>query len=1176
MPEQLFSALKAYEPWQSLLKGLAKPGTPAALYDVTPSQRAFFACALAEQSGRAVLYIAPSPQAAMQAAEDASALLAGRAGHLPATELQFLRAVAGRETSYQRLQALNRARKGELKLLCCTADALLNRFMPAKWLEDASFVLREGEEHDPQELLRRLTAMGYERVPMVEGKGQCALLGDILNLYPPEMEQPVRVEFFDVQVDSIRGFDLLSQRSQARLPEVQVGPALEYFLPEQERAPAVQRMRDALARLPEGQTGQVKDYLERDLEQLLETGSFQDLPLYLNLLLPESSQLMDLLKDPLIVVDTPERCVERMEDRLQGFAEDLNLALARGDALPEQQGLLYTAQELLDRFQAFPLVTMQEFLRGMRGLEPKLVLQMKGEGLSRYQGRFQELSRDIKAWQKEGYSIAILCGGQSRAERMQRALQGFELQLPIREDAGELLSPGKAALFPIPFSRGFLLDDAKLVLLSDSDVFGAGRRRSRSRQQGGEKIEAFTDLSIGDYVVHEHHGIGIYQGTVRLQSQGTWRDYLFIQYRENDKLYVPLDQFDRVQKYIGTSDDAPKLNDLGSGDWEKQRKRVKAGLRKLAFDLVQLYAARQAEPGFAFPPQPAFESQFDDQFEYELTRDQQQAVHEVLEDMEQPQNMDRLLCGDVGYGKTEVALRAAFRAVINSRQVALLAPTTILVQQHFRTINQRFRDFPVTVDFVSRFRTPKQNRETIQKAARGEIDILVGTHRLLSKDVKLKRLGLLIVDEEQRFGVAHKESIKNLKRTVDVLTLSATPIPRTLHMSMLGVRDLSLLETPPEERFPVQTYVLDYNEALIRDAIMRECARQGQVFFLYNRVADIERFASGLRRLLPEIRIAVAHGQMPEGQLEDVMMDFYEGRQDLLLCTTIIENGIDIQRANTLIVYEANRFGLSQLYQLRGRVGRSNRAAYAYFTVKPDRALSETAEKRLAAIKEFTEFGSGFRIALRDLSIRGAGNILGPEQSGQVSAVGYDLYVKLIEEAVREAKGDFSQQKQSEMETRVELHVNAFLPEGYVSGEAQRMEIYKRIAAIRSEEDRSALLDELIDRFGEPSPPVLTLMDVALLRSLANSLGAQFVSFDRDALKLRLSEDFVEDPALLYKGMVATDRRFTMQAGKRPAMLLVLGEMEDQQALRLGLKALLKLRAFIDREKQEQASEQPE
>ena len=1178
MTNPLFEALKQSDSWQQALTSCQSRGK-AAIYDVTESQRAYLAAALSQQLRRMVLYIAPSEQAALRAAEDCASLLGGRAALLPAPEVQFLRAVSGRENSWQRLSVLQRAQREELDVLCVSAETLLNRLMPSSALK--GLLISQGQTSEPQALLRHLAQIGYERVEMVEGKGQCALRGDILDVFSPDSDQPTRIEFFDTHIDTMRGFDILTQRSSELLDLIHLSPALEYYVPPDQREQAAQRMRDAIQGALATQPGMQQHYtlaaqseeeesspgglsiglhrLARDAQELRDSGSFPTMPLWTNIVLPELVSLLDLLNDPLVVIDTPDRVYSRMQDRNTGYLEDLNLALSRADAVPQQQNLLYSADAVFERLAEMPLLILQEMLRGMGGLQPDPVLPLKGQGLTGYQGRFAELSHDIKAWIKQGYSIAILCSGDARKERMQRALHEFDCPAVIGQPDDEHISSGVPHLITLPYSHGFLIQDAKLVLLTDTDVFGTGHKKQKVRSKAGERIEAFTDLSVGDYVVHEHHGIGVYQGTVRLQSEGAWRDYLFIQYRGNDKLYVPLDQFDRVQKYIGANDVTPQLNDLGSGEWSKQKGKVKSGLQKLAFDLLKLYAQRQAQEGFIFPAQKAFEAQFNDNFEYDLTPDQQQAVQDVLGDMEKSTNMDRLLCGDVGYGKTEVAMRAAFRAVINSKQVAFLAPTTILVQQHYRTLTQRFEGFPVRIDFVSRFRTPKANKETIARAARGDIDILVGTHRLLSKDVQFRDLGLLIVDEEQRFGVAHKESIKNFKKTVDVLTLSATPIPRTLHMSMVGVRDLSLLETPPDERYPVQTYVVDYHDGLIRDAIMRELERDGQVFFLYNRVADIERLASRLRQLVPEASIAIAHGQMQEGALEDVMMDFYAGRYQVLLCTTIIENGIDIPRANTLIVFDADRFGLSQLYQLRGRVGRSNRAAYAYLTVRQDKTLSEAAEKRLAAIKEFTEFGAGFRIALRDLSIRGAGNILGPEQSGQVSVIGYDLYCKLIEEAVREAKGDFSGQRESEMDTRVELHVNAYLPESYVPGEAQRMEIYKRISMIKSEADRDELLSDLIDRFGEPDEAVMNLIQVAQLRALAGSLGAEFVTYQSEALKLRLNPKYVQDPALLYKGMLLTDRRLTMQNGKKPALLLLLPRASELKALKEGVKVLGKL-----------------
>ncbi len=1185
MTKTLFDPLQLHAPWQQMLAACgARQNT--ALYEVTESQRSYLAAALAAHTGKQVLYVAPSEQAATRAAEDCAQLLGGAAALLPTPDVQFLRAISGRDNSWHRLQVIDRVRQGKVQVLCVSAESLLTRFMPANDFDQACLELKEGEEQDPLALIAHLIRIGYERVPMVEAKGQCALLGDILNVFPPESDEPLRIEFFDTIIDSIRSFDVLTQRSTGRTELVRIGPATEYFIAEEHRAEAAQQMQAAIqqasASLPKAQQrygslepGEQEAFsptslggsrMLRDVEQLEETGSFPNMSMWAQIVLPTTNTLVDLLHDPVVVIDSPDRVFQRLDERLQGFAEDLQLALTREEAVPAQQHLLYPVDEVRDRLEKQPVVTMQELLRGMGGLQPALTLRLQGQGSSQYQARYADLALQIKQWMQDGWYIALLCSGQARAERMQRMLAefGVPLTLPTTSDGLLTLRAGQPALLSLGYSRGFIMPDAGLALITDADVFGSNRKKSRRRQSAGEKIDAFTDLSEGDYVVHEHHGVGIYRGTVRLQSEGTWRDYLFIQYRDNDKLYVPLDQFERVQKYVGAGDAAPALNDLGTGDWARQKKKVKSGLQRLAFDLVQLYAQRQSEQGHVFPAQQAFEQQFSDNFEYELTPDQQQAVAEVLRDMERPINMDRLLCGDVGYGKTEVAMRAAFRAVSNSRQVAFLAPTTILVQQHYRTLTKRFEGFPVSMDFVSRFRSPRQNKETLLKAARGELDILIGTHRLLSKDVTFKNLGLLVVDEEQRFGVAHKEGIKNLKRKVDVLTLSATPIPRTLHMSMVGVRDMSLLETPPEERLPVQTYVVEYSDALIRDAILRETARKGQVFVLHNRVADIDLYASRLRQLVPEVRIAVAHGQMKEGALEDVMMDFVAGHYDLLLCTTIIENGIDIQRANTLIVLDADRFGLSQLYQLRGRVGRGANLGYAYFTVRAGRMITETAEKRLAAIKEFTEFGSGFRIALRDLSIRGAGNMLGSEQSGQVSAVGYDLYCKLIEEAVREAKGDFSGQRESDLETRVELHVNAFLPERYVPGQMQRMEIYKRISSIRTDEDRSDLLDELIDRFGEPDEPVTNLMDVAYLRSLANRIGAEFVTYQNDALKLRLNTQYVIDPSLLYKAMVTSDPRLGMQTGKRNFLLLNLVGYEEVEALKEGVCVLSHLLSTIE------------
>ena len=1130
-------------------------GKLTALYDMPPSLRLLFALTMAQE--RQVIYLLPNERAARQAYEDAIGLQVQDVVYFQQADLRFMRAVTGLESQWQRIAALTKIISAKGKLLICAIDALQVHMPPPDWLAQSMRTIRLGAEYQPDDLAREFALLGYERVDLVEGKGQFALRGDILDIYPPAMDMPARIEFFDVQVDSIRLFDPLTQRSADRVEQALITPATIHVIPEAHREEAAERLSILLAQEETPLTHHAVmdgELMLPEPDEILAFGTVQNAELWAHALYPAESSLLSYLPDALLVVDTPERAMQRILDYTDGFLEDYRNALENRMAHPAQAGLIRSQDEMLALLGARAICTVQDLLRGMGNLTPQAVLPFPGQGMDSYKGRIQALAEQLSTWQAEGIAAILFTGGQARSERLAAALASRGISAAMLEDTA---GGHQVMLHPGNIHEGVLIKDAYLAMIAPNELFGTSRTKARKPQTAGQRIEAFTDLSIGDYVVHDHHGIGVYQGTVRLQSEGIWRDYLFIQYRGSDKLYIPADQFDRVQKYIGSPDAAPPLNDLSSNTWSRQKSKVKAGLKQLAFDLVALYASRQATPGYAFEPFEPFESQFADQFDHELTVDQEQAVNEVLSDMARAQNMDRLLCGDVGYGKTEVAMRAAFRAVMNGKQVAFLAPTTILVQQHVRTLQKRFEGFPVTISFVSRFRSPRENRETLNQTREGKVDILVGTHRLLSRDVAFKSLGLLIIDEEQRFGVRHKEQIQHLKSTVDVLTLSATPIPRTLHMSMVGVRDMSLLETPPEDRFPVSTFVVDYKDGLIRDAIMRELAREGQVFFLYNRVADIDRMATHLRQLVPEARIAVAHGQMPESALEDVMHEFYLARHDVLLCSTIIENGLDIQNANTLIVYDADRFGLSQLYQLRGRVGRSTQAAYAFFTVRPDKSLSETAEKRLSAIKEFTAFGAGFRIAMRDLEIRGAGNIFGPEQSGQVAVVGYDMYVRMIEEAIKEAQGDFSSQRQSELETRVDLMVNAFLPEDYVRGEAQRIEIYKRIAMIRNEQDETVLIDDLIDRFGEPEEPVINLIRIARLRALANELGIDQVRLDRGDLVMRFNPQYAADPLLLYQALSHIGSRMSLQSGKRATFLMIaLRGKDTQEVLVAGIKAL--------------------
>lgn len=1154
---------------QELLTAFAQKKT-AAVYDLPESQATYLAALTAHVTGKRVMLVQANDLLATRSAEDAQQLLGGQSACLPGGELTLGRGVTSHEHAWRRLETLQRIVSGEVRLLCVSMESLIQRMGSPDIFKSALIRLAPGDRAAPELLMQSLIRMGYERVEMVEGKGQCAMRGSIIDCYPPAGSVALRLEFFDDEVDSIRTFDCISQRSQEKLRSCVLSPAVEVLLPQQEWAQAAQRMRQAAGLLgtvpdkdkalfddlpplpdddeelpsffdaqvtPRMQSAQLAADVERhqamtlaDAESIAQGQPFKRMRAWLPVLTEDLHVLSDWYDAPIIFLVQPDQLRGRCEERRVGFSEELQHAMERGDAVAAQEALLMTYEETLDSLKGRGIAMISEFLRSMGGLTPDVLIQMGSRGVAGYQGQIKTLHGDCETWRQAGWCVALLSGGVARGKRLTDALSELGTPATFCEELAGNLILGEVLVLPMTLSKGFIWPDARLVVVSDTELYGAGYRRAKTRKNSGERIAAFTDLKIGDYVVHEDHGVGIYQGTVRLQSEGTYRDYLAIQYLGNDKLYVPTEQLDRVQRYIGNPNSAPKLNRLGGGEWQKQKSKVKAGLKELAFDLVKLYAAREQHHGHAFGTDTQWQKQFEDQFPYELTPDQEQSVREITRDMESDRNMDRLLCGDVGYGKTEVSLRAAFKAVMDSKQVAILAPTTILAQQHFHTVQKRFSGFPVECDVLSRFRTAKEQKDVLERLAQGKIDILVGTHRLLARDVKFKDLGLLIVDEEQRFGVAHKEIIKNLKNQVDVLTLSATPIPRTLHMSMVGIRDMSVLETPPEERLPVQTHVVEYSDAVIRDAILRELGRGGQVYFLYNRVHSIAQFHARLRALVPEARIGIAHGQMKEHGLEDVMMDFYEGNYDILLCTTIIESGLDVPSANTLIVFDADRFGLSQLYQLRGRVGRSNRQAYAYFTVRPDKMLSEEAEQRLSAIREFTEFGAGFRIAMRDLEIRGAGNLLGPEQHGHLATVGYDMYCKLMEETLKEVQGE--QQIAPELATRVDLKVDAYLPADYVHDERQRMEMYKRIASLRTQIDREDIEEEMIDRYGDLPLPVMTLLDIAQLRALAQRLGATQVSYrPRGELLLRLDQRYLPDPRLLMQAMVETDKRLALLPG---------------------------------------------
>ncbi len=1173
----VFEPLYNYRAFNAALNE-AKNRRCVVLYDMPAAFRVFTAVAIGKKLKRTVLYATPSVKSALLAEETALALTDGRAAYLPHQDMQFVQGTYSRERRWQELKVLSDVNGGKIDMLIVTPESFLRRF-PKSARRD--FIVSIDDTCEPQELLEKLVQLGYERVDMVEGRGQCAMRGDIMDVFPPSNDNPVRIEFFDNNVDSIRLFDALSQNSISQKEKVNISPADMYMFSSDKRKSVSEKMRKIILKAVNSRTSRPenKDALyddlpddisiasgyrrmQMDIDKLQETGAFNSIHLWYPVL-AETVAIEELLDDPLIVLDTPNRIKSRIDNEQAAFKDLLSQAVLREDAVPEQEKLYFSNDDIKTRFASAKPVLMQDMLLGFADMKPQSIVSMPAKSASDiYRGNFKLLAADIAAFIQQGFFIGVATESPARAERIRNALKNEGCLMPEFEEGNHDVKSGKAQFVDTNIAEGFVSEDAKLMLVSQSDLYGRSHKKSRSSKQG-QKIDAFVELNKGDYVVHEQHGIGVYEGTVRLQSEGAYRDYLYIQYAGNDKLYIPVDQFDRVQKYIGSEGEAPKLNSLDSASWEKQKARVKKSVQKLAFSLVKLYAQRQSIKGFEFQSYDEWEEQFNDNFEYELTDDQQKAIDEVLGDMTEPVNMDRLLCGDVGYGKTEVAMRAAFRAAVNGKQVAVLAPTTILVQQHLNTFKQRFRGFPVKIASLSRFSTPKENKETLLNLSKGGLDIIIGTHRLLSKDVKFKDLGLLIIDEEQRFGVGHKESIKNIKKKVDVLTLSATPIPRTLHMSMVGVRDMSIIESPPQERQPVQTYVVEANDAVVRDAALREINRGGQVFFIYNRVQHMEAFEERLRKLIPEAKIAMAHGQMRSQVLEDIMLDFSRGRYDILLCSTIIENGLDIPNANTLIVYDADRFGLGQLYQLRGRVGRSARLAYAYFLVRPDKVISETAEKRLYAIREFTEFGAGFRIAMRDLQIRGAGNIFGPEQSGQISSIGYDMYCKMLEEAVLEMQGDTQKTERLKRDCRVEIHINAFLPEDYVSGNSQRVEIYKRISSISSEDDKYALVEDLIDRFGEPPKPVQALLDVALLRSFAIELGCDIVKFEKDELSLRLNPEYIKDPVELIRAL-KDERSVRLTSGKTTWLIMNVASGEASDAIQTGIDFIKRMQKKLN------------
>lgn len=1016
----------------------------------------------------------------------------------PGKDLIFYQAdVAGGELVRERMRVVRAILEKRPVTVVTTMEALMMPQMPLS--EIVSRVLRfdRSSTVDEERLSEALIEMGYEKNYQVEAPGQFSVRGGIVDIFDMTEENPYRIELWGDSVDSIRSFDVLSQRSVENLDSISVYPATELILSAGRRRDGFERIRKEakqhVKKLRDAgnieAAGRLEAQVRETLESVQEFGSVVNLESFVHYFYPATESFLQFFDEEraLVLLDEPKRLCETADALEMEFRESMSGRLEKGYILPGQAGILYTQKEIGARISAFRAAALSALETKNELFLPEHSFGVTVRSISSYNNSFESLLKDLKRYKKTGSRVLLLCASRTRAKRLAADLREQELTAFYSEDPDREVQPGETMLFYGHVEKGFEYPLLKFAVISEGDIFGAPKKKKRKiKRYEGAKIHDFAELKVGDYVVHETHGLGIYQGIEKVEVEGTIRDYMKISYRDGGNLYVLATGLDVIQKYA-SADAAkkPKLNKLGTQEWTKTKSRVKSAVNEVAKDLVELYAVRQQEKGFAFSEDTVWQREFEEMFPFEETDDQLSAISATKRDMESTKIMDRLICGDVGYGKTEIAIRAAFKAVQDGKQVVFLVPTTILAQQHYNNFVQRMKDYPVRIDQMSRFRTPAQQKKTIEDLKKGLVDIVIGTHRVLSADMKFKDLGLLIIDEEQRFGVTHKEKIKKMKENVDVLTLSATPIPRTLHMSLVGIRDMSVLEEAPNERQPIQTYVMEYNEEMVREAILRELSRGGQVYYVYNRVNTIADMAAKLQELAPEATVSFVHGQMSERELERLMFDFINGEIDVLVATTIIETGLDISNVNTIIIHDSDRMGLSQLYQLRGRVGRSNRTAYAFLMYKRDKVLREVAEKRLAAIKEFTDLGSGFKIAMRDLEIRGAGNLLGERQHGHMEAVGYDLYCKMLNEAVKHLKGEGDD---GDFSTTVELEVDAYIPGSYIVNEQQKLDIYKRIAGVETESESEEMKGELLDRFGEVPRSVDNLLRIALLRTQAHRL----------------------------------------------------------------------------------------
>ena len=985
----------------------------------------------------------------------------------------------------QRVRALQALLTKKEVTVITTFDGLMDRLRPLERVKEEILTIGQDSIVEIEALAKKLVRLGYERTGQVEAPGQFAVRGGIVDIFALTEEAPWRIEFWDDEVDSIRSFDAESQRSMENLEEIVIYPAAEPVPGEKEEAVSF------------------LDYFDTE--------------------------------ETVFFLDEPTRLLEKGRTVEKEFEESMANRAERGETLPEEARLLYGSEEIVARLNRKNCVALCLMEQKAPEWEVKERYQVEARSVNPYNNSFEMLVKDLKRWKREKYSVILMCASGTRAKRLAADLQEQELNSFYCEDPDRVVNPSEIMVVHGSLHRGYEYPLIRFAVLSETDIFGRqSKKRKKKKVYEGQKIQSFSELKPGDYVVHENHGLGIYRGIEKVEVDKVMKDYIKIEYAKGGNLYILATQLEMIQKYAGSDARKPKLNRLGGSEWTRTKSRVRGAVQEVAKDLVQLYAARQQKDGYAYGPDTVWQTEFEELFPFEETADQQLAIEATKKDMESTKIMDRLICGDVGYGKTEIAIRAAFKAVQENKQVVYLVPTTILAQQHYNTFVQRMKDFPVRVDLLCRFRTPAEQKKTIADLKKGFVDIVIGTHRVLSSDVEFKDLGLLIIDEEQRFGVAHKEKIKKLKENIDVLTLTATPIPRTLHMSLIGIRDMSVLEEAPQDRLPIQTYVMEYDSEMVRAAISRELGRGGQVYYVYNRVNNIAEVTAQIAELVPEANVAFAHGQMKEHELEKIMYEFISGEIDVLVSTTIIETGLDISNVNTMIIHDADNLGLSQLYQLRGRVGRSSRTAYAFLMYRKDKMLKEVAEKRLGAIREFTELGSGFKIAMRDLEIRGAGNLLGEQQHGHMQAVGYDLYCKMLNEAVKEEKG--TALPEDSFETMVDMELDAYIPDTYIRNESQKLDIYKRIAGIESREECEDMQDELLDRFGDLPRPVQNLLAVADLKVKAHHVYVKELVERPDEIRLVLYEKARLNPAAFPAFIESFGGRMKFVTGEKPAL----------------------------------------